>query len=45
MNFIPVNTGLTGNEQNWTFIGVPKWKQGASGASVINCCYAADASS
>ena len=31
MHFIRLNTTLTSNEADWTFIGVPKWKQDQDG--------------
>ncbi|MCK5526686.1 MAG: exo-alpha-sialidase [Candidatus Latescibacteria bacterium] len=31
MHFIRLNTTLTGNERNWTFIGAPQWKQNQEG--------------
>jgi hypothetical protein len=31
MHFIRLNTTLTDNEADWTFIGVPKWKQDSDG--------------
>jgi len=31
MHFIRLNTTLTGNEADWTFVGVPKWKQDQEG--------------
>ena len=31
MHFIRLNTALTGNEKDWTFVGAPKWKQDPEG--------------
>ena len=31
MHFIRLNTRLTSNEEDWTFVGVPQWKQDQEG--------------
>jgi len=31
VNYVRLSTAITGNERNWTFIGVPKWKQDHTG--------------
>ena len=32
MRFIRLNTTLTGDEENWTFIGIPKWRAEQDGS-------------
>ncbi|MFH1008717.1 MAG: hypothetical protein V1800_14645 [Candidatus Latescibacterota bacterium] len=31
MHFMRLNTALTGHEENWSFIGVPRWNQNHKG--------------